>query len=125
MYQSRDLKSISRISAVYFIAAIIFFFPSKQLNAIQTIIQTNILFLPVIVTNKGGEPVKGIRHENFTVFIDEAPHQVDLLKYGEYLPVSLTIALDVSGSMRAKFSKVREALKSFLLQDTLKAKFPY
>lgn len=42
------------------------------------------------------------------------------MKYGEYLPVSLTIALDVSGSMRAKFSKVRETLKAFLLQDTLK-----
>ena len=120
MYQFTRLKSINTISAFYFIAATIFFFSSKQLNAIETKFQINLLFLPAIVTDKGSEPVKGIRRENFTIFIDKAPHQVDLLKYGEYLPVSLTIALDVSGSMRAKFSKVRETLKAFLLQDTLK-----
>jgi VWFA-related protein len=118
MYQLKLFRSCKKSSAVCFISAIMFFFLSSRLNAVD--VKVYVLHLPVTVTDKKGEVVKGIPHNLFTVFVDKIPYQIDYLREDENIPVSLTVALNVSSSMKGKFSKVRESLKAFLSQDSLK-----
>ena len=69
--------------------------------------------VPVCVLDPKGEPVLGLRGEDFRVSEDGKPQKVTLFS-GERRPLRIALALDVSGSMDNKIRQVEEALRHFV-----------
>lgn len=69
--------------------------------------------VPVSVLDKTGQPVLGLKSEDFQVSEDGKKRAVTLFS-GERRPLRLAIALDLSGSMVSKIRQVEEALRHFI-----------
>jgi len=69
--------------------------------------------VPVCVLDPKGEPVLGLRSEDFQVSEDGKRQKVTLFT-GERRPLRIALALDVSGSMDNKIRQVEEALRHFV-----------
>lgn len=74
---------------------------------------TRTVRVPVSVLDKKGEPVLGLRPENFRIS-DEGKPQALTLFSGERRALRIGLVLDVSGSMDNKIRQVAEALKHFI-----------
>lgn len=82
-------------------------------------IETELVPFEITVTDKKGNPVRGLKAEDFRVFEDGVERQIDFFepikKADESRPLSIVFALDVSGSMtRDELSKLRDALQIFV-----------
>jgi VWFA-related protein len=73
---------------------------------------SELVVLPVAVTDKHGAPVANLSREQFTVF-DEGRRQDIALFSNEDTPVTVGLILDNSGSMRAKLGDVIAATAAF------------
>ncbi len=73
---------------------------------------TNLVLVPVSVTDGMERLVKGLNRDNFQVFEGKTPQQIHSFS-SEDVPISVGIILDVSGSMANKFDRVREAVEQF------------
>jgi VWFA-related protein len=69
--------------------------------------------VPVCVLDPRGEPVLGLRVEDFQVLEDGKRQKVSLFS-GERRPLRIALALDISGSMDNKMPQVEEALRHFV-----------
>lgn len=69
--------------------------------------------VPVSVLDRNGEPVLGLRADDFRI-VEEGRRQPVTYFTGERRPLKLAIALDVSNSMRDKMPEVAEALRRFV-----------
>jgi Ca-activated chloride channel family protein len=69
--------------------------------------------VPVCVLDPKGEPILGLRGEDFQVSEDGKRQKVTLFS-GERRPLRIALALDVSGSMDNKIRQVEEALRHFV-----------
>ena len=76
-------------------------------------VRTRTVRVPVSVLDKVGQPVLGLRGEDFQVSEDGKRQKVTLFS-GERRPLRLALALDVSGSMDTKIRQVEEALRHFI-----------
>jgi len=72
--------------------------------------------VPVVVTNRRGRPVLGLRPENFRLLEDGVPQEIRYFNTEAELPISLAFLLDVSGSMRqvGKLDAAKEAIRVFV-----------
>jgi VWFA-related protein len=82
-------------------------------------IETDLVPFEVTVTDKNGNPVRGLKAEDFRVFEDGVERQIDFFepikKTDESRPLSIVFALDVSGSMTTdELARLRDALQSFV-----------
>lgn len=77
------------------------------------IIKTEIVTLSVTVTDPYNRLVTGLAKQNFEVFEDKVKQDIEFFK-DEDVPVSVGIIFDVSGSMKGKLDRAREALKAFV-----------
>jgi Ca-activated chloride channel homolog len=82
-------------------------------------IETELVPFEVTVTDKNGNPVRGLKAEDFRVFEDGVERPIDFFepikKTDESRPLSIVFALDVSGSMTPdELSKLRGALQIFV-----------
>jgi Ca-activated chloride channel family protein len=71
-----------------------------------------LVLVPVSVTDPRQRLVTGLRAENFQLFEGKKPQEIRHFS-SEDVPVSIGIVLDSSGSMRAKMSRVRDAVNQF------------
>lgn len=65
--------------------------------------RTDVVHVPVIVTAKNGEPVTGLRREDFVLWEDGRPQRLDFFAEGspgDILPLHLGLVLDTSESMQ-------------------------
>ncbi len=62
-------------------------------------IDVQLVQLQVLIVDRGGNPVAGLRPEDFEVREDGEPRQVDKLYVSNDVPLSLGLAIDSSGSM--------------------------
>lgn len=76
-------------------------------------VDSNLVVIPVSVTDPKNRPVTGLAPDEFRVFEGKAEQKVLRLS-SEDAPLSVGIVFDASGSMAGKLPKAREAVKEFL-----------
>src|SRR5215467_8462471 len=76
--------------------------------------RTDLVSLPVTVTDAYNRLVTGLDVHHFEVFEDKVKQDISFFSDDD-APVSLGIIFDVSGSMKGKIDRARDALKAFIL----------
>ena len=79
------------------------------------VIRTNadLVVLQATVRDHKGAPVSGLNKEDFQVFEDKIPQQIEFFSH-EDVPVTVGLVIDSSGSMRPKRSEVIAAAMAFV-----------
>jgi VWFA-related protein len=82
-------------------------------------IKTELVPFEVTVTDKNGNPVRGLKAEDFRIYEEDVERPVDFFepvkKRDEDRPLSVVFALDVSGSITTEeLGKLRDAMRSFV-----------
>jgi Ca-activated chloride channel family protein len=76
-------------------------------------LDSNLVLVPVTVTDIRGKLVPGLRESDFTLYENDSPQQ--LLSFSrETAPISLGIVVDLSGSMVNKLAKTQVAVNEIL-----------
>ena len=76
-------------------------------------IHTEVVTMSVTVTDPYNRLVTGLDRQHFEVFEDKVKQSIEYFR-DEDVPVSVGIIFDVSGSMKGKLDRAREALKAFI-----------
>src|SRR5713226_3607111 len=76
-------------------------------------VETQLVSVPTVVSDRNGRPVAGLRAENFAVFEDGRPQRVANFATTE-APFEIALLLDTSGSTREELGLIREAAKAFV-----------
>ena len=76
-------------------------------------VDSNLVLIPVSVTDPKNHPVTSLRREDFRVFEGKAEQTLTHFA-SEDVPLSVGIVFDASGSMRDKLAQSREAVARFL-----------
>ena len=76
--------------------------------------RTEVVTLTVTVTDPYNRLVTGLDKQHFEVFEDKIKQPIEFFA-DEDVPVSLGIIFDVSGSMKGKLDRARDALKAFIM----------
>jgi Ca-activated chloride channel family protein len=81
----------------------------------KTIIKqhTSLVTVDVTVTDKQYRQISGLGKEHFEVYEDKVRQQIDFFS-DEDRPASIGVIFDLSGSMKGKLTRAREALESFI-----------
>jgi len=87
---------------------------NRDLATIRT--HTELVLVPVTVTDLMNRVVAGLEQENFQLYEDKQAQEIKHFSR-EDAPVSLGVILDVSGSMASKIERAREAVLK-LLEDS-------
>ena len=75
--------------------------------------KSQMVLVPVTVTDHYGKTVTGLHPEDFTVFDEHAPQQIVSLN-NEDAPCSVGLVLDISGSMRNALITAKELAHTFV-----------
>lgn len=86
--------------------------PQEQSEAIR--ITSNLVALPVSVTDKAGQPVRNLSATDFQIEEDGRTQQVVTLGEPGKTPVELVLLFDVSGSVQERFNFEQQAAARFL-----------
>jgi VWFA-related protein len=78
-------------------------------------IGTNLVTVPVIVTDRYGRFVTGLTRNDFTVREEGAPHKIEDFSSTE-APFSVALLIDTSRSTQNKLGKIRKAAETFIKQ---------
>lgn len=76
-------------------------------------LKSELVLLSISVTDQLGRFVTGLRPDHFTVYEDDVPQQVKFFSTDD-IPISVGLILDVSGSMKSKIARLREAVRRFI-----------
>lgn len=76
-------------------------------------VRTNLVTVPVIVTDRRSQPVAGLTATDFTLFIDDTPVQPALFVAGVER-LALAFVLDASGSVREHIARQAQAARTLL-----------
>lgn len=76
-------------------------------------IETQLISVPAVVTDKTGRPLTGLRADNFQIFEDGRPQKITNFATTE-APFEVALLLDTSGSTRAEVGLIRRAALSFI-----------
>lgn len=82
-------------------------------------IDTDLISFEVSVSDEKGNPVRGLRTKDFTLFVDGQERKIDffrpIAKNDDDRPLSVVFALDVSGSVtREELIDLRNAMQTFV-----------
>ncbi len=76
-------------------------------------VDTQLVSVPAIVTNRAGRPVPNLHVENFVVFENGSKQQI--VNFGTTdAPFEIALLLDTSGSTRAEVALIRRAANAFI-----------
>jgi VWFA-related protein len=76
-------------------------------------VSTGLVLVPMTVTDYRGATVNGLSRESFTVLDNRRPQPIAAF-YSEDAPCSVGIVFDISGSVRNKLDRQKEAVHAFL-----------
>ena len=83
-------------------------------------VTSNLVVVPVSVTNAKGEPVQGLKVPDFRLEEQGRAQEVAQIGDPDQVPIELVLLLDISGSVNARFAFEQEAASRFL-KEVLKA----
>ena len=76
-------------------------------------VHSDLVLIPVTVTDHNGKTISGLEKQHFTVFEDST--RQDIIHFvAEDAPASIGIVFDASGSMRSKMPRAIEAVNNLL-----------
>jgi Ca-activated chloride channel homolog len=105
-------RGVTRLAAVLVAAVAIWAAPSRGEGQFSS--SVNLVEVYASVTDRQGQPVRGLSREDFTVREDGAVQQVTAFTAGEF-PLSVAVALDRSFSMSGqRLAAARSAARLFL-----------
>jgi VWFA-related protein len=76
-------------------------------------IDTELVAVPTVVTDRNGQPVTGLLAENFALFEDGRPQRITNFASTE-APFEIALLLDTSGSTRPELQLIRDAATEFV-----------
>ena len=76
-------------------------------------VETQLVTVPAVVTDKTGRPLSMLKQENFTLFEDGKPQQLTNFATTE-TPFEIALLLDTSGSTREELGLIRDAANAFI-----------
>jgi VWFA-related protein len=76
-------------------------------------VETQLVSVPTVVTDRNGHPLSGLRPENFTLLEDGKPQQITNFATTE-TPFEIALLLDTSGSTREELGLIRDAANAFI-----------
>src|SRR5256884_8035865 len=76
-------------------------------------VETQLVTVPAIVTDKTGRPISTLRQENFVVFEDGKAERLTNFATTE-APFEIALLLDTSGSTREDLGLIRDAANAFI-----------
>jgi Ca-activated chloride channel family protein len=76
-------------------------------------VDTQLVSVPAVVTDKTGRPLPNLRAENFVLYEDGRPQQISNFATTE-APFEVVLLLDTSGSTRADLGLIRRAARAFI-----------
>ncbi|MFN6964198.1 MAG: VWA domain-containing protein [Pyrinomonadaceae bacterium] len=85
--------------------------PDKDDDVVR--VETELVDVPVVVTDKSGKAVLDLKKENFRVFEDGAPQQIEEFS-ATSAPFEVALLLDTSGSTRSEIELIRRSAQSFI-----------
>lgn len=77
-------------------------------------VSSRLIVVPVSVTDASGQPVLGLRKENFRVSEDGRNQEIDQVTDAENTPLEIALLIDVSGSINPLFEFEKKAAAQFL-----------
>jgi Ca-activated chloride channel family protein len=90
--------------------------PQEKKQGLEYQVSVSAISIAVVVQGKDGRYINDLTQDDFTVYENEVKQTVSYFQHDFEAPVSLTILLDVSGSMglQDKLKESREALRDFV-----------
>ena len=79
-------------------------------------VSSNLVVVPVSVTNTQGQPVLGLKPTDFHIEEDSRPQEIAQLGDPEQVPLDIALLIDVSSSVTERFGFEEEAATRFLKQ---------
>ncbi len=76
-------------------------------------VETQLVTVPAVVTDRGGHPISTLRQENFVLFEDGKPQRLTNFATTE-APFEIALLLDTSGSTRDELGLIRDAANVFI-----------
>src|SRR3954451_16694959 len=76
-------------------------------------VETQLVTVPAVVTDRTGHPIPALRQENFVVLEDGKPQHLTNFATTE-APFEIALLLDTSGSTREELGLIRDAANAFL-----------
>jgi Ca-activated chloride channel family protein len=76
-------------------------------------VETELVSVPAVVTDRTGRPLTNLRAENFTLYEDGRPQRLANFATTE-APFEVALLLDTSGSTRAEVGLIRRAANAFI-----------
>ncbi len=76
-------------------------------------IETQLITVPVVVADKNGRPMLGLKKENFAIYEDEKRQEIAVFSLTD-APFEIALLLDTSGSTRNELSLIRRAALNFI-----------
>ena len=107
------LFSVSLLSILFWVATSQGLAQSNQVETYAIRTSVDLVVLRATVTDHKGGPVSGLTGENFQVYEDKVPQQIESFSH-EDVPVTVGLVIDNSGSMRPKHSDVVAAAMAFV-----------
>jgi Ca-activated chloride channel family protein len=77
---------------------------------------SNLVMIPVSVTDSNNQPVRGLQIGDFTVQEEGRPQEIAQIGNPEEVPLSIALLIDVSGSTNTRFEFEKVAAARFLKQ---------
>src|SRR5713101_6014090 len=76
-------------------------------------VETQLVSVPAVVTDRNAHPLSGLRPENFTLLEDGKPQRITNFATTE-TPFEIALLLDTSGSTREELGLIRDAANAFI-----------
>lgn len=88
--------------------------PSEEVDEGDVVrVETQMVTVPAVVTDRAGRPLAGLRAENFVVLEDGKPQRLTNFATTE-TPFEIALLLDTSGSTREELRLIRDAANGFI-----------
>jgi VWFA-related protein len=88
--------------------------PSEEISEGDVVrVETQLVSVPAVVTDRNGRPVPGLQTENFVVLEDGKEQRISNFATTE-APFEIALLLDTSGSTREELGLIRDAANAFI-----------